>query len=158
MVEKHHEESDFGTIETQKQGGGVYKGYTADGGKVAVLLEGTHLAYLLKRGNISDKQALAGDYFFRDALIAGKVPFVKSSCDHEVRCNTNTDPFEMMIRASFNLEKALRLFSFDEYTLIHRVVIKGEAVGAQGTKWREARVNMQILCSALDSLVKFYGI
>lgn len=149
--------SDFGTPEVQKQGGGITLGYTPEGGKIATLLEASHLAYLLNRGSISPKQALAGEYFFKDALIAGKVPYVRSCCDREIR-STGNNLSDIGVDAAISLEKAIMLLSSKEYDLIFRVVIKGEAVGAEGTKWREVKTNMQVLCGALDSLVKYYKI
>lgn len=153
-----HQESDFGTPETQSHGGGIRKGYTAENEKIAILLAGTHIAYLYNRGNINEQQAQAGDRFFSDALIAGKVPYSRSCCDRDIRCNTNDYFSERRIKSCLKLEEAMRLFTSKEYNVVFRVVIKGEAVGGIDTHWRRVKANMVELCSALDKLIKLYHI
>jgi hypothetical protein len=82
-----HIDSDFGTPETQAQGGGITKGYTAEGEKVAKVNHQNGFDRLLAYSIITEQQHRAGEYFRRDAEKAHQFAYIKSSSDKDVKGN-----------------------------------------------------------------------
>ncbi len=148
-------ESDFGTPETQKQGGGVTKGYSTESGKVARVRHQCPFDIIYHRGHIDDKQFIAGDRLRTDGYISGKFPYVKSSADFSVKGNRLDDPTTAMINASECYKNALASLDRYEASIAHLIIMEEGYL-----KWisdRKLRLNaMTILRSALDTLVKHY--
>lgn len=152
-----HLESDFGTPETQSQGGGVTKGYSTEGGKVVRVRHQTPLDQLLNMDKISDRQWEAAERFRQNAMTSGKFSYVKSSADFSVKGNSKDDPVDWVIKASKNYNGALAALSEEEKNIVIYVVLE-EGYIRWITERKLRHTAISILCRALDVLIKFYGI
>lgn len=157
MCNNQQQESDFGTLETQKQAGGIVKGYTSENDKVARVNHQSPLDVLLHRGRITDKQWAGGEHLRRDAYVAGKFAFVKSSADFSVKGNIDEQPVDYVVDVSDRYNRAIRSLDRKEEAIVSLVVIDEGYI-----KWisdRKLRLQgMDILRNGLDVLVKFYGV
>lgn len=157
MSDIKNQESDFGTIETQTQGGGITKGYTAEGGKVARVKHQSPVDILYHRHRIDDKQWVAAERLRHDAQASGKFAYVKSSADFSVKGNGNDDPAKWVLESSERYNNALSALSNEEKSIVLYVVIEeGYIKWITERKLRHAAVD--ILRSALDILAKCYGV
>lgn len=156
MGEKHSD-SDFGTLETQLQSGGISKGYTADGQRVGKVRYQSPIDILYHRDRIDDKQWAAAERLRQDAQNSGKFSYVKSSADFSVKGNRKDEPAEWMIRAGNKYKVALSTLTNEEKSLVIFVVIEEGFI-----KWltdvKLKIVAMDILRRALNILVKYYRI
>lgn len=152
-----NQESDFGTPETQKQGGGITKGYTAEGGKVAKVNHQNPIDMLLNMGKIDDKQYKAAEILRQNAKTAGKFSFVKSSADFSVQGNKHDEPAEWVVMASQRYNNAISMLTNEEKSIVIYIVIEeGYIRWISNDKLR--RTAMPLLRQALDVLIKFYRI
>lgn len=152
------EQSDFGTPETQAQGGGIDLGHNTDGQRVGKLRGAIHFDVLLARGVVTDKQHLAGEYLRRDAYASGKFAYIKSSADFSVKGNITEQSADFMIDAGRRFAEAIDSLVGWEKLAVNNVVIDDsylKSISSSPTKQRRA---VGYLRSGLDRLIKFYGI
>lgn len=157
MVEVKHQESDFGTPETQKQGGGITKGYSTESGKVARVNHQAPVDVLCHRGNIDYKQWCGAERLRQDAQTSGKFSYVKSSADFSVKGNRDDEPAEWVTKASKRYNLALSCLDNEEKSIMLYVVIE-EGYIKHITERKLRNTAVDILQRALDKLVKFYGV
>lgn len=150
------QESDFGTLETQQQGNGIDKGYTADGDKVGKIREQNHFDWMRNRHIIDDKQWQAGEYLRNDAYISGQFAFVKSSADFTIKGNIPDEPAYLVTKAKEKYKAAMKELSFDQARVINIYVIDDGYITE--IKKSVQRKNMDALRDGLDVLVRFYGV
>lgn len=157
MSDVKHQESDFGTPETQAQGGGVTKGYSTESGKVARVNHQSPIDILYHKKCIDDKQWAAAERLRQDAHVAGKFSYVKSSADFSIKGNRDDEPAECVVRASKRYVDAISILEHQERSILIYVVLEeGYIRWITERKLRYTAVN--ILRSALDKLIKFYGV
>jgi hypothetical protein len=157
MGDTQQQESDFGTPETQKQGGGITKGYATEGGKVARVKHQSPIDVLYHRHRIDDRQWEGAERLRNDAQMSGKFSYVKSSADFSVKGNRDDEPAECVVRASKRYNDALSMLSNEEKSIVLYVVIE-EGIIKWISDYKLRQTAVGILCGALDKLVKFYGV
>lgn len=148
-------ESDYGTPETQAQGGGITKGYTEENERVAHINSQNHFDTLYARGHIDDKQWQAGEYLRRDAYMAGQFAYVRSSADFSVRGNVPDEPAEFIYRAKEKFKDAMAQLDAGQ-TLAIEIIVLDDGYIPGG--WRRVKRGIQHLRAGLDVLVKVYGV
>lgn len=150
-------ESDFGTEQTQAQGGGITKGYSTESGKVARVNHQTPFDVLHHRGLIDDKQWEAGERLRRDAYVSGKFAYIKSSADFSVKGHITDQAADYIAEASIRYSNAIKSLDRYEEAIVSLIVIEEGYI--KFITDRKLRLNgMAILRSGLDSLVKIYGV
>lgn len=149
-----HQESDFGTPETNSQGGGITKGYSTESGKVAKLNHQNHFDWMLHRGVVSEKQWEAGERLRRDAYISGQFAYIKSSADFSVKGNISSEPAEFVADAEVRYRAALKTLAIEELKMVNIYVIDDGYIMEKNR--RKQIANLTSLRHGLDTLIKYY--
>lgn len=159
-----HQESDFGTPETQLRGGGIRIGYNDENEKVGQLKKQNHFDELFARDIIDETQHAAGKYLQCEAERAGQFSYIKSSADFGVKGNVNEYAAESILEAKNRYNQALSILDnkgirgISEREVILRIVVTDGYLTNFTKNAGKLRRVRGLLHSGLDKLIKHYGI
>lgn len=164
QINNVHQESDFGTPETQLRGGGIRIGYTGENDKVATVKYQNHFDEIYARKIIDDKQHAAGKMLQCEAERAGIFSYIESSADFSVKSNSNEYPAESILDAKKRYNRSLSLLEqkglrgISEREVIRCIVVTDGYLTSFTKNAGKLRRVRGLLHSGLDKLIKHYGL
>lgn len=159
-----HQESDFGTPETQLRGGGIRIGYSDENEKVGQVKKQNHFDELFARDIIDDKQHSAGKMLQCEAERAGQFSRIPSSADFSVKGNGSEYAADALMdakstyNASLSILDSKGLRGISEREVILRIVVTDGYLTNFTKNAGKLRRVRGFLHSGLDKLIKHYGL